>query len=154
MAKKKNDNDLVNKRRAFHDYEILETYEAGIALKGTEIKSLRSNSGSLQDAYVTINENELWLVNSSIAPYSHGNVYNHEEKRKRKLLMHRREIDKLHRQVQEKGLTLVPLALYLKKGRVKVKIALGKGKKKYDKRESMKEKEHKKSIQKELDRSQ
>lgn len=144
--KKKNDNDLVSNRRARHNYEILETFEAGIALTGTEIKSLRNYSGSLQEAYVIIMGEELWLINSNIAPYSHGNVYNHEERRKRKLLMHRREIKKLQSLTQEKGLALIPLSLYLKKGRVKVKLAIGKGKKKHDKRESLKEKEHKKEI--------
>jgi len=144
--KKKDDNELVSNRRARHNYEILGTFEAGIALTGTEIKSLRNHSGSLQDAYVVIMGGELWLINSSIAPYSHGNVYNHEERRKRKLLMHRREIEKLQSLTQEKGLALIPLSLYLKKGRVKVKLAAGKGKKKHDKRESLKEKEHKKEI--------
>lgn len=144
--KKKNDNELVSNRRARHNYEILETFEAGIALTGTEIKPLRTHSGSLQDAYIVIMGGELWLINSSIAPYSHGNVYNHEERRKRKLLMHRREIEKLQSLTQEKGLALIPLSLYLKKGRVKVKLAAGKGKKKHDKRESLKEKEHKKEI--------
>ena len=112
--------DLVSNRRATFNYEILETYEAGIILQGTEIKSLRDHGGSLQDSYVKIIENEVWLVNSSIAPYRYGNIHNHEEKRERKLLMHKNEIVKLKMASQEKGLTLIPLALYLKNGRVKV----------------------------------
>ena len=144
--KKKNDNELVSNRRALHNYEILKTYEAGIVLTGTEIKSLRNYSGSLQDAYVVVTSKELWLINSSIAPYSHGNVHNHEDKRKRKLLMHKREIEKLQSLSHEKGITLIPLSLYLKKGKVKVKLASSRGKKKYDKRQALKEKESRKEI--------
>ncbi len=143
-------NDLVKNRKAFHDYEILETYEAGIALLGTEIKSLREHGGSLQEAYITTKKDELWLINSTIAPYKHGNVHNHEEKRERKLLMHAQEINKLKRLTQEKGFALIPIALYLKNGKVKVKVALAKGRKSYDKRQKLKEKEHKKIIEKEV----
>ncbi len=143
--------DLVSNRRAFHDYEILETFEAGIALLGTEIKSLRNHGGSLQDAYVDIRKGALWLLNGSIAPYSFGNIHNHEEKRERKLLMHHREIDYLKRQMQEKGLLIIPLAMYFnKKGIIKVKIATAKGKKAHDKRASLKEKEDLRSIQRAL----
>ncbi len=141
-------NELVSNRAAFHHYEILETFEAGIALTGTEIKSLKNHGGSLQDSYVTIKNTEAWMINSSIAPYRFGNVNNHIEKRERKLLMHKNEILKLKRSVDEKGLTLIPLSLYLKKGIVKVKLALAKGKKLFDKRAALKEKEHKKSVQK------
>jgi len=144
MSKKKS--DLVSNRRAFHDYEILESFEAGIVLKGTEIKSLRSGGGGLQEAYVKVLNNEVWLVGSSIAPYKYGNIQNHEEKRDRKLLMHKREIQKLKQGTQEKGLTIVALGIYLKSGRAKVKIALAKGKKAYDKRASIKEREVKRSI--------
>lgn len=139
--------ELVSNRKAGYSYEILETLETGIALLGTEIKSLRDHGGSLQDAYVTIDDDELWLVNSSIAPYRYGGVYNHEERRKRKLLAHKREIRKLNAAIQEKGLTCIPLAIYLKKGRAKVKIALAKGKKLHDKREAIKEREDNKAIQ-------
>ncbi len=114
---------------------------------GTEIKSLRDNGGSLQDAYVSIEHSELWLISSSIAPYRFGNIYNHEEKRKRKLLARRREIHKLQAAIQEKGLTCIPLSMYLKKGLLKVKIALVKGKKLHDKRESIKEREDTRAIQ-------
>jgi SsrA-binding protein len=142
----KNEGELVSNRRAFHDYEILESFEAGIVLLGTEIKALRDHTGSLQDAYVVINGMEAWLKNSSIPPYRFGNIFNHEERRERKLLLHKREIAKLKKTSQEKGLTIIPLAFYLKKGRVKVKIAVGKGKKAYDKRAALKEKEHKRHI--------
>jgi len=144
MSKKKS--DLVSNRRAFHDYEILESFEAGLVLKGTEIKSLRAGGGGLQEAYVKVLNNEVWLIGASIAPYKFGNIQNHEEKRDRKLLMHKREIQKLKQGTQEKGLTIVPLAIYLKEGKAKIKIALAKGKKSYDKRASIKEREIKRSI--------
>ena len=146
MSKKSG--DLVSNRKARHDYEILETFEAGIALLGTEIKSLRDNGGALQEAYIKVLANELFLINCSIAPYRFGNIHNHSERRDRKLLMHKREIKKLKSATQEKGLTLVPLALYLKNGRVKVKLALAKGKKTIDKRHSIKEREEKVRMQK------
>ena len=139
--------ELVSNRKAGFQYEILETFEVGIALVGTEIKSLRDHGGSLQEAYVSIDEQELWLVNCSIAPYRFGSVHNHEERRKRKLLAHRREIDKINAQVQEKGLTCIPLSMYLKKGRAKVKIALAKGKKLHDKRDTIREREDNRDIQ-------
>ncbi len=142
--------DLVSNRRAFHHYEILETLEAGIALQGTEIKSLRDNGGSLQDAYVKVVVGEPWLVGANIAPYRFGNIHNHEEKRDRKLLLHKREIIQLQNATQEKGLTIVALALYLKNGRVKVKIGIAKGKKSYDKREAIKDRDVKRQIQKAL----
>ncbi|MBS0655358.1 MAG: SsrA-binding protein SmpB, partial [Verrucomicrobia bacterium] len=133
--------ELTSNRKASYEYEILDTYEAGVALLGTEIKSLRNNGGSLQEAYINVDRGELWLLNASIAPYRFGSVYNHEEKRKRKLLMHKREILKISSAMQEKGLTCIPLKLYLKNGKVKVKIAIARGKKLHDKRESIKEKE-------------
>lgn len=139
--------DLVSNRRAFHDYEILDTWEAGIMLLGTEIKSLRQNGGSLQDAYIDIQKGVPWLLNASIAPYSFGNIHNHEDKRPRQLLLHKGEIEKMRKQVVEKGLTLIPLGLFLnKKGLVKVKVALAKGKKAHDKRASLKEKEAKRAL--------
>ena len=138
--------DLASNRKAYHDYEILETFEAGIELLGTEVKSLRNHGGNLQEGYVKCLRGEIWLVNSSIAPYAFGGVYNHEERRERKLLMHRREIDRLNADVAQKGLSLLPLALYLKKGRVKIKIGLGRGKKKYDKRKAMVEREKKREM--------
>lgn len=146
----KNESELVSNRRARHDYEILETYEAGIALLGTEIKSLRNHGGSLQDSFVLIHKGEAWLKNASIAPYSYGGVFNHEERRDRKLLLHKREIEKLKKSTDIKGLTIVPLAMYLKKGFVKVKIAVGRGKKQHDKRTSIKAREQKRDIERAL----
>lgn len=146
MSKKPGDGDLVSNRRARHDFEILETYEAGMVLLGTEIKSLRENGGSLQEAYVKIIKNELWLIGCSIAPYRYGNVHNHEERRDRKLLMHRYEIAKLRTAIQEKGLTIVPLGIYLKKGRAKIKIATARGKKLMDKREAIKSRDEKRHM--------
>jgi len=143
---KKHEGDLVSNRKAFHDYEVLETYEAGIILLGTEIKSLRAHGGSLQDAYILISAGRVWLKNSSIAPYRFGNVFNHEERRDRELLLHKREIAKLKNLSQEKGLTLIPLGLYLKNGRVKVKVACARGKKSYDKRAALKTKEHERAM--------
>lgn len=144
------DSELVSNRRATYDYEILETFETGIVLKGTEIKSLRANGGSLQEAYVKVIDNELWLIGCNIAQYRFGNIHNHEEKRDRKLLMHKREINRLKVATQEKGLTLIPLALYLKKGRVKVRIASAKGKKTFDKRSTTKERDDQRQMQKAL----
>ncbi len=138
--------ELATNRKAYHNYEILETFEAGIVLTGTEVKSLRNHGGNLQEGYVKISGGALWLVGSSIAPYAFGNIYNHEERRDRKLLLHKREIDQLHEAVIKKGLALVPLALYLKKGKIKIKIAMARGKKQYDKRKSLMEKEKKREI--------
>ena len=138
--------ELVQNRKGNYDFQIAETFEAGIALQGTEIKSLRNNGGSLQEAYVKIISKELWLIGAHIAPYSHGNINNHEERRDRKLLMHRREIDKLLSATREKGMSLVPLALYLKSGRVKLRFGLGKGKKHQDKRQTLIEREKKREM--------
>ncbi len=140
--------DLVSNKRATFNFEILDTFETGIVLQGTEIKSLRDNGGSLQEAYVKIINNELWLVNCSISPYRFGNVHNHEDRRDRKLLMHKREISKIRIAAQEKGLTIIPLAFYLKDGRVKVKIATAKGKKNVDKREAIKTRDEKRHMDK------
>ncbi|MCB1074661.1 MAG: SsrA-binding protein SmpB [Simkania sp.] len=142
----KSESELVSNRRARHEYEILETVEAGIVLLGTEIKSLRNHGGSLQDAYVIIDKGEAYLKQASIAPYKFGNVFNHEERRDRKLLLHFYEITKLKKSVEQKGLTIIPLAMYLKKGIVKVKLGVAKGKKRHDKRHAIKEREEKRSI--------
>ena len=150
MNKAKSEAELVSNRRAFHEYEILETFEAGIVLVGTEIKSLRNHGGSLQDAYVLICDTGALLKNASIAPYKFGNLFNHEEKRDRKLLLHKREIVKLKTLSQEKGLTLIPLGIYLKNGFAKVKIGVARGKKLHDKRSALKEREHKKAMDRAL----
>ncbi len=143
---KQNETELVSNRKATYEYEILDTWEAGIILMGTEIKSLRNHGGSLQDAYILISGGTAILKNASIAPYRFGNLFNHPERRDRLLLLHKREIEKLHTLSQEKGLTLIPLGIYLKKGIAKVKIACCRGKKLHDKRSSLKEKEHKRAI--------
>lgn len=139
--------ELVSNRRATHDYEILETFEAGIVLQGTEIKSIRNHGATLQESYVRVIKNEVWLIGCNIAPYRFGNIHNHEERRDRKLLMHHREIKKLKIATSEKGLTLIPLALYLKNGRVKIRVGLAKGKKSVDKRHDLKEKDVKRQMQ-------
>lgn len=140
-------NDLVSNRRATHDYEILDTFEAGIVLQGTEIKSIRDHGASLQEAYVKVLHGEIWLIGCSIAPYRFGNIHNHEEKRDRKLLMHKREIDRLKVASQEKGLTIIPLAMYLKQGRIKLRVGIAKGKKNIDKRADIKERDEKRRVQ-------
>lgn len=147
---KKSSAELVSNRQARHYYEILETFEAGIALKGTEVKSLRDAGGNLAESYIRVKGSELWLVGAHIAPYRHGTIYNHEERRERKLLMHGYEIRRLHAQVKEKGITLVPLSLYLSKGRVKLKLATAKGKKVHDRRQAIKERDDKRRIEKAL----
>jgi len=125
-------------RKAFHDYIIEETVEAGLVLTGTEVKSIRAGRVNLRDAYARPEKGEMWLLNAHIAPYQAGNRYNHEPGRPRKLLLHRKQILELGRKVQEKGLTVVPLKLYFsKQGRAKVELGLGRGKKLYDKRETL-----------------
>lgn len=142
--------DLVSNRRATHDYEIIETFEAGLVLQGTEIKSIRHHGATLQEAYVKVLRGEVWLIGATIAPYKFGNIHNHEEKRDRKLLLHKREINRLKVAVQEKGLTIIPLALYLKDGRIKIRIGIAKGKKTMDKRADLKEKDQKRQMQQAL----
>ncbi|WP_312521689.1 SsrA-binding protein SmpB [Anaerospora sp.] len=133
-------------RKARHDYHIHETFEAGIALTGTEVKSLRAGKANLKDSYARIDNGELMLHNMHISPYEQGNRFNHEPLRTRKLLMHRYEINKLVGQTREKGYTLTPLKLYFSKGKVKVELALTTGKKNYDKRNDMAEKDAKREI--------
>ncbi len=128
---------VYNNKRATFDYEILERFEAGLALTGTEIKSVRENQVSLQQSYVQARGDELWLLEANIAQYVHGNRENHEPKRPRKLLLHRREINRILTNLAQKGLTVVPTRLYLKGGRAKVEIALARGKRKFDKREDI-----------------
>jgi SsrA-binding protein len=138
--------DLVSNRKAHHNYEILETLESGIVLLGTEIKSLRTHGGNLQDSYVVFHRGEAYLKNSSIAPYKFGNIYNHEERRERKLLLHKRELLRLKSVIDEKGLTIIPLGMYLKHGLVKVRLGVAKGKKAYDKRASIKARDDKRDM--------
>lgn len=132
---------VAQNRKAFHDYFIEETLEAGISLTGTEVKSLRDGKANLKDSYVLIKDGEAFLFNCHISPYSHGNRENHDPTRSRKLLLHEREIRKLIGKTQEKGLTLVPLRVYLKRGRVKVELGVARGKKLIDKRDTERRKE-------------
>jgi len=142
-------NVAVN-RKARHEYHILDTYEVGLVLKGTEVKSLRENKVSLRESFAQFENNELYIMNMHISPYAFGNIFNVDPKRTRKLLMHKREIDRLKAQVQEKGLTLVPLRIYFKRGHAKMELALAKGKKLYDKRQSLAEKAVQRDVEREL----
>lgn len=139
---------ITDNRQARYLYEILDTYEAGIQLTGTEVKSIRAGRVNLQDGYALIRNGEAWLINVHISPYTaSGQYFNHEPRRTRKLLLHRQEIRKLIGKVEQQGLTLVPLKMYFKRGRVKVSIALGKGKKLHDKREDLKKRQDQRDIQ-------
>ena len=126
---------IAKNRKARHNYHILSIHEAGIVLQGTEVKSVRENRLNFKDSYARVMDGELWLVGLHISPYEKGSVFNHDPVRSRKLLMHRREIDRLRRETDEKGLTLVPVAVYLKNGRVKVELGLAQGKQLHDKRD-------------------
>ena len=132
---------IAENRKARHDYHILETWEAGVALLGTEVKSIREGRINLRDSYARVENGEVWLMNVHISPYSHRGYASHEEMRQRRLLLHRHEIRKLLGKVAEKGLTLVPLDLHYKNGRVKVLLALAKGKQAHDKRETIRQRE-------------
>jgi SsrA-binding protein len=132
---------LSDNRSASHNYHLLDRYEAGLVLTGTEVKSAKTGKVQLKESYAEVAGDEAWLMNAHISEYSHGNIMNHVPVRKRKLLLHRSEIEKLHTATREKGLTLVPTKLYLKAGRIKVEIAVAKGKKYHDKREASKAKE-------------
>ena len=132
---------IAENRKAFHEYHILETFEAGITLLGTEVKGIREGKASLADSYARVEKGEVWLYNVHINPYSHRGYVDHDPKRRRKLLLHAQEIRKLVGKTTEKGLTLVPLRLYFKKGRVKVAISLVKGKQLHDKRETLRRRE-------------
>ncbi|MGI5197639.1 SsrA-binding protein SmpB [Streptomyces sp. CA-288835] len=132
---------VAQNKKARHDYAIIDTYEAGLVLTGTEVKSLRQGRASLVDGFVQIDGNEAWLHNAHIPEYSQGSWTNHSARRKRKLLLHREEIDKLASKSEETGHTIVPLVLYFKDGRAKAEIALARGKKEYDKRQTLREKQ-------------
>ena len=132
---------IADNRKAFHDYHILETFEAGIALLGTEVKGIREGQANLRDSYARVEKGEIWLFNVHINPYSHRGYVDHDPRRKRRLLLHKHEIRKLIGKTVEKGLTLVPTKLYFKNGKVKVAIALAKGKQDHDKRETLRRRE-------------
>ena len=143
---------LASNRKAYHEYFIEDTFEAGIVLTGTEIKSVRAGQVNLRDSYAVINDGELWMMNAHIAAYRGGSYFNHEPRRPRKLLMHRREIDRLLGKVQEKGFTLIPLRIYLKDNRAKVELGLARGKKLYDKRATLREKESRREVERTMAR--
>ncbi|MFD0315332.1 SsrA-binding protein SmpB [Streptomyces flavalbus] len=147
MAKEKGRKLIAQNKKARHDYLIIDTYEAGMVLTGTEVKSLRQGRASLVDGFVQLDGHEAWLYNVHVPEYSQGTWTNHSARRKRKLLLHREEIDKLESKSQETGHTIVPLALYFKDGRAKVEIALAKGKKEYDKRQTLREKQDRREAE-------
>jgi SsrA-binding protein len=140
-------NIVAQNRKAFHDYAIEDTFEAGIQLLGTEVKSLRGGKANLKDSYVLIKDAEVFLFNCHISPYSHGNIMNHDPLRTRKLLIHRKEIERLKGKIQQKGYTLIPLKIYFKGPFAKVEVGLAKGKREYEKRETIKEREAKRDIE-------
>ena len=146
----KNVKVIAKNKKSLHDYFILSTYEAGIVLQGTEIKSIRESHLNFKDSYALVKEGELWLIGMHISPYEKGNIYNHDPLRPRKLLMHSREIERLRKSSMEKGLTLVPLSIYLKNGRVKVELGLAKGKYLYDKREQKEKRQAKREMERAL----
>jgi SsrA-binding protein len=143
---------VATNRKALHDYFILERYEAGIVLKGTEVKSLRQGSANLQDGYALLRSGELWLVGMHISPFDKGNINNHDPIRDRKLLMHKKELLKITGKTSDKGLTLVPLRVYFKNNIVKVEIGLAQGKKAYDKREAIKKRDTERQIRRDYAR--
>ncbi len=151
MTQKKNEPDdaiesIARNKRARHDYEILESWEAGLVLTGTEVKSLRDGRAQITDAYGVVKDGEVWLLNAHIAPYARGNIWNHDPLRTRKLLLHQKEIRHLIGAVERKGLTLVALELYFKHGRAKLRLGLGRGKKLHDKRADLKERDDARDI--------
>ena len=139
---------IANNKKAYHDYFIIDTYEAGIELQGTEIKSIRNGSVNLKDSFIRIKNGEAFVENMHIAPYDQGNIFNHEPRRLRKLLLHKKEIRKLEKSIQEQGLTIVPTKLYFNTSKAKLEIALVKGKKLFDKRNDLKEKAMQRDIDK------
>ncbi len=146
-AERNHRKQIAYNRRARHEYEILETYDAGLVLVGTEVKSLRAGRLNFLDAFIRIEKNEAWMYNMHITPYAEGNRYNVEPVRKRKLLLHKWEIEELREQAEQKGLSIVPLQLYFQRGFAKLEIALGRGKKLYDKRESIAERDRTREAQ-------
>jgi SsrA-binding protein len=147
MSERKPDTAVTTNRKARHDYFIEETLEAGIALQGTEVKSLRQGLANLTDSYALVKNDEVFLFNANISPYPFGNIMNHEPLRTRKLLLHKEEIRKLVGKMTQKGYTLIPLRIYFLRGKAKVLVGLAKGKKAYDKRDTIKEKESKREVE-------
>lgn len=149
VERDRGDRTVATNRRARHDYHILETIEAGLVLRGTEVKALREGQVTFKDAYATVRDGEAWLLGCHISPYSHGTDANHEPERDRKLLLHRREITRLTGKIAERGLTLIPLRLYFKSGRAKVELGLARGRKVYDRRAAIREREVRREIERE-----
>jgi SsrA-binding protein len=147
MTEKKSDTTVATNRKAYHDYFIEETIEAGLVLQGTEVKSLRLGHANLTDSYAIVKKDEIFLLNANISPYPYGNIMNHEPLRTRKLLLHKQEIRKLTWKMSQKGFTLIPLKIYFVRGKAKVLIGLAKGKKAYDKRDAIAEKESKREVE-------
>jgi SsrA-binding protein len=143
---------ITSNRKARRDYFILDTFEAGLVLQGTEVKALRDGKASLAEAYARLRGDEVWLVGAHIPEYTHGNRQNHEPARDRKLLLHRREIEKLRGKIVEKGLTLVPLRLYWRRGRAKLEFALARGKRDYDRRQDVQKREHTREMDRAMSR--
>ena len=141
---------IARNKKASHNYHLQDTFEAGIVLVGTEIKSVRANKVNIADSYCIIRNEEIFIVNMHIAKYKQGNIFNHDETRQRKLLMHKKQIIRLHNKIQTENLTIVPTLVYLEKGLCKVEIAIAKGKKQHDKRQALKEKDAKRQIEKNL----
>ena len=152
MAKERGRSMIAQNKKARYDYAIEDTYEAGLVLTGTEVKALRAGRASLADGYAEIVDGEMWLQNAHIPEYTQGTWNNHAPRRKRKLLLHRHEIDKMERRVNERGLTIVPLSLYFKDGRAKVEVALARGKRAYDKRQSIAKRDAQREATRELGR--
>jgi len=147
MAEKKENSTVASNRKAYHDYFTEETFEAGLSLLGTEVKSLRLGLANLMDSYAIVKNNEVFLLNANISPYPQGNIMNHEPLRTRKLLMHKEEIRKLIGKMTLKGYTLIPLKIYFIRGKAKVLLGLAKGKKTFDKRQTVMEKESKREVE-------
>ena len=152
MSRELGTKQIASNRKAYHDYSIEDTWEAGIVLTGTEVKALRAGRASLVDGFAEIDGGEAWLIGVHIAEYSQGTWTNHTPRRRRKLLLHRSEIDRIERRTSEKGFTLVPLSLYFKDGRAKVEIGLARGKRQYDKRQTLAEKDARRDIEREVGR--
>lgn len=150
MGKDNKSNSLAQNRKAYHDYFIDEVFEAGIALVGTEVKSIRGGKANLKDSYAQVKNGEVFVCNMHVSPYEKGNIFNKDPLRERKLLLHKKEIDTLLGYTAQKGFTLIPLSLYLKKGRVKLALGVARGKKNYDKRDAIAEKSAKRDIDRQM----
>jgi SsrA-binding protein len=143
---------IATNRKARHEYHLFDQYEAGLVLRGSEIKSIRAGQISIKEAYVQVNEDEAWLIDAHIAPYDQASIYNHEPRRPRKLLLHKRQIRDLYDDVRQKGVTIIPLRVYLRDGLAKVEIAVAKGKKLYDKRQTIAKRDAQREIERQLRR--